>query len=175
MNSKMFSHAQKPFSSFLPHVHLSFIGLASYFSELPLEIVIASLFLSAWRKRILTGRTVIFSFWRVRGVFLFPFFSWDVYSFMIRFLLEPICGMSGFSLWVSSCHVSQQCFINCLLFFSFIQIVISKNLQFCSKTLYGFHNIRIQFNHQFFLLGGGIQFPLLVVIFFNVHDLNCSF
>ena len=120
MDSEIFVHTQQPLFIFSPRLHLSFIGWGSYFSELPLEIVIISSFLSAWRKRVITGRTVIMSFWRFKGMFLFSLFSCVADQFMIRFVLEPICGMSGFSLRTSTHHVSQQCFINCFLFLSFI-------------------------------------------------------
>ena len=120
MNSEIFSHTQQPFFNSLPCVHLSFIGWVFYFFEPPLEIVITSLFLSAWMKRVITGRTGIFSFCGLKGMSIFYFFSWAFGPFMIRFLLEPIHGMYGSSLWASSRHVSQQCFINFLLFLSFI-------------------------------------------------------
>ena len=120
MYSEIYSHTQQTLFIFLPRIHLSFIGWGSYFYELPLNIVIASLFLSTWRKRVTTGMTVIVLFWMFRGMILFSFISWDTSPFMIRFLLEHVCGMSGFSLRDSSCHVSQQCFINFLLFLSFI-------------------------------------------------------
>ena len=128
MNSEIFSHTQQQFFIFIPSVHLSFIGWGSYFFKLPLDIVITSLFLSTWRKRVMTGRAVIISFLRLTGMFLFSFFSWEGGPFMTRFLLEPVCGINGFSLPDSSHHVSQQCFINYLLFLSFIQIIMSETL-----------------------------------------------
>ena len=108
-------------------------------------------------------------------MFLFSFFSWVAVLFMIMFLIEPVCGMSGFPLQASSHHISQQCFIDCLLFLSFIQIFISETLQVCLKTLYGFHYIRIHFYHQFCFLGGGIQLSLSAVALLSVHDMNYSF
>ena len=175
MNLEIFSHAQKPFFIFLPSVHLSFICWGFYFSELSLEIVIISQFLCAWRKRVISRRTVIISFCRFKGMFFFSFFSQAAVQFMIKLFLEPVCGMSGFSLRASSRHVSQQRFINCLLFLSFIHIIIFETLQVFLDTLYGFHYIRIQFHYQLCFMGVGTPFSLLSVVLLCVHDLNYSF
>ena len=128
MNSEIFSHNQHPFFIFLPYFHLFVIGWGFYLPELSLEIVIIYLFLPVRRKRIITRRTVIISFWRFRGMFFFSFFSRVTGSFMIKLFLEPVCGMSGFSLWASSHHVLEKCFINCLLFLSFNHITILQTL-----------------------------------------------
>ena len=143
MKSEIFAHTQQPLLKYFPRIHLHFIGRGFYFSELSLKIVIISQFLSAWGKRIITRKTVTISFWRFRGMLFFCFFSWDAGMFMVKLFLEPICGMCGFSLQASSGHVSQQCFINCLLLFPFIQIIISETLQVRLETLYGFYYIRI--------------------------------
>ena len=129
MYSKIFSHTQQPLFRFLPHIHLSFIGWGFYFSKLSLNIVIISQFLSAWGKRIITRNTVIIFLWRFKGMLFFSFFSQAAGPFMIKLFLELVFGMSGFSLRDSCHHVSQQCFINCLMFHFFIHIIISETLQ----------------------------------------------
>ena len=108
-------------------------------------------------------------------MFLFSFFSQVVGPFMIKLFLEHVYGMSGFSYWVSTRHVSQQCFINCSMFLYFIHIIISKTMQVCLETLYGFHYIRICLHHHSCFLSGGIQLSLLAIVLFSAHVLNCSF
>ena len=108
-------------------------------------------------------------------MFLFSFFSRAAFSFMIKFFLEPVCGMSGFSLQLPPVMFHLKGFINYLLFLYFIQIIISKTMKVYLDTLYGLHYIRIQFHYQLCFLGGGIHFSLLSIVLLSVHDLNCSF
>ena len=132
MYSEVFLHTQELFFILLLGIHLSFIGWSFDLSKLSLNAIIIFLHFSARRGWTITGRTVIFSFWDIRGVFFSSLFLWIVVpSFMVIIFLVFVCWMGRLSMRVYSVKFwSKASFI---AFWSFISSMLS-HLKLCSSA-----------------------------------------